>query len=118
LLVELARGEQAIVAEHRPPVRVALADTNRVTAWTERRLIFERTTLTDVAAEFARYNDREIRIVGDALAAKRITGVFNATDQASFIEFLRKHGDVRVREDTRGWVLESGAAATTAGGVM
>jgi transmembrane sensor len=118
LLVELARGEQAVVAEHHAPVRVALADTNRVTAWTERRLIFERTTLADVAAEFARYNDREIRIVGDALAAKRITGVFNATDQASFIEFLRTHGDVRVREDTRGWVLEPGAAATDSGGVM
>lgn len=115
-LFELSRGEQAIVAEHHPPVRVALADTNRVTAWTERRLIFERTTLTDVAAEFARYNDRQIRIVGDALAAKRITGVFNATDQAAFVEFLRTHGDVRVREDTRGWVLEAGAA--TAGGVM
>jgi transmembrane sensor len=117
-LFELSRGEQAIVAEHQPPVRVALTDTNRVTAWTERRLIFERTTLTDVAAEFARYNDRQIRIVGDALAAKRITGVFNATDQASFVEFLRTHGDVRVRKDARGWVLEAGAAASTAGGVM
>jgi transmembrane sensor len=117
-VVELVRGEQAVVAVHHPPVRVALADTNRVTAWTERRLIFDRTTLTDVAAEFARYNDREICIVGDALAARRITGVFNATDQASFIEFLRAHGDVRAREDTRGWVLEPGAAATDTSGVM
>jgi transmembrane sensor len=117
-LVELVRGEQAVVAEHHPPIRVALADTNRVTAWTERRLIFDRTTLTDVAAEFARYNDREIRVVGDALAARRITGVFNATDQASFIEFLRLHADVRAREDTRGWVLEPGTAATPASGIM
>jgi transmembrane sensor len=117
LQLELARGEQAVVAEHHPPVRVALADTNRITAWTERRLIFERTTLADAAAEFARYNDRRIRIVGDALAEKRITGVFNATDQASFIEFLRTHGDVRVRENTRGWEIEPGATATSAGGV-
>jgi transmembrane sensor len=116
--VELVCGEQAVVAEHHPPIRVALADTNRVTAWTERRLIFDRTTLTDVAAEFARYNDREIRIVGDALAARRITGVFNATDQASLIEFLRLHADVRAREDTRGWVLEPGAAAAPTSGVL
>ena len=88
-----------------------------MTAWTERRLIFERTTLADAAAEFARYNDRQIRIVADALAEKRITGVFNATDQASFIEFLRTHGDVRVREGARGWELEPGATATSAGGV-
>ena len=33
-------------------------------------------------------------------------------------EFLRTHGDVRVREGARGWELEPGATATSAGGVM
>ncbi|MFL6603685.1 MAG: FecR family protein [Steroidobacteraceae bacterium] len=114
--IELARGEQAIVAKHRPPLRVAAADTARATAWTERRLFFERATLRDVATEFARYNDRIIRINGDVLAVKRISGVFNATDQPTFIEFLRTHTDVRVREDARGWVLEPGASQSDVGG--
>jgi ferric-dicitrate binding protein FerR (iron transport regulator) len=87
---------------------VAVADTTRTTAWTERRLIFEETTLTDVAAEFARYNEKSIHILGEPLASKRITGIFNATDQASFVEFLRTHADVRVHEDARGWVLQAG----------
>jgi len=114
--IELARGEQAIIAKHRPPVRVAAADTVRATAWTERRLFFEGATLADVATEFARYNDRIIRINGDVLATKRISGVFNATDQPTFIDFLRTQTDVHVREDARGWVLEPGASPSDVDG--
>jgi transmembrane sensor len=107
--IELARGEQAVIAKHQPPMRIAVADTAKATAWTERRLFFEGATLAEVAIEFARYNDRVIRIGGDVLAAKRITGVFNSTDQSTFVEFLRTHSDIRVREDARGWILEPGA---------
>ena len=107
--IELARGEQAVIAKHRPPMRIGAADIAKATAWTERRLFFEGATLADVATEFARYNDRVIRINGDVLAAKRITGVFNSTDQSTFVEFLRTHSDIRVREDARGWILEPGA---------
>ncbi|MBS0416170.1 MAG: FecR domain-containing protein [Proteobacteria bacterium] len=111
--IEVASGEQVVVVKHHPPRRVADADTSRATAWTERRLIFEEATLTDVAAEFARYNDKVIQILGEPLASKRITGIFNATDQASFVEFLRTHANVRVREDARGWVLEAGTGENT-----
>lgn len=107
--IELVRGEQAVIAKHRVPMRIAVADTAKATAWTERRLFFEGATLAEVATEFARYNDRVIRINGDVLAAKRITGVFNSTDQSTFVEFLRTHSDIRVREDARGWILEPGA---------
>ena len=106
--MELNRGEQAVIAKHQPPKRISAADTAKATAWTERRLFFEGTTLADVATEFARYNDRIIRINDQVLAARRITGVFNATDQATFVEFLRTHSDVRVREDERGWTLDAG----------
>ena len=116
--IELTRGEQAVIARHRPLVHVAEADTARVTAWTERRLFFDEATLTNVAAEFARYNDKVIRINGDVLAAKRISGVFNSTDQSSFIEFLRTHSDVRIREDDRGWVVDPGAGDTDARGAV
>jgi len=107
--MELGRGEQAVIARHQPPKRIPGADTAKATAWTERRLFFEGATLADIAAEFARYNDKIIRIDSQALAVRRITGVFNATDQATFVEFLRTHSDVRVREDERGWVLEDGS---------
>ena len=105
--IELESGEQAVVAQYHPPRRVPVADVKRATAWTERRLVFEETTLTDVAAEFARYNEKSIHILGESLANRRITGIFNATDQATFVEFLRTHADVLVREDAAGWVLQA-----------
>jgi transmembrane sensor len=114
--IEIASGEQAVVAEHHSPLRIAAADTARVTAWTVRRLIFEETTLAEVAAEFSRYNEKSIRILGDPLSSKRITGIFNATDQASFVEFLRTHANVTVREDAKGWVLEARPGETTGNG--
>ena len=113
--IEVASGEQIVVVKHHPPQRVAVADPTRATAWTERRLIFEEATLTEVAAEFARYNDKVIQILGEPLASKRITGIFNATDQATFVEFLRTHANVRVHEDARGWVLEAGSEEAGAG---
>jgi transmembrane sensor len=115
--IELSRGEQAVIAKHQPPKRIPAADTVKATAWTERRLFFEGATLADIATEFARYNDKVIRINGQVLAARRITGVFNATDQATFVEFLRTHSDVRVREDERGWILEDGAGEKSTVGV-
>jgi transmembrane sensor len=115
--IELSRGEQAVIARHQPPKRIAAADTAKATAWTERRLFFEGATLAAIATEFARYNDKIIRIDGQVLAARRITGVFNATDQATFVEFLRTHSDVRVREDERGWILQDGAGEEGAVGV-
>jgi transmembrane sensor len=110
--IELTSGEQAVVAQYHPPRRMPVADVKRATAWTERRLVFEETTLTEVAAEFARYNEKSIHIIGESLANRRITGIFNATDQATFVEFLRTHADVRVHEDAHGWVLQPGPGET------
>lgn len=101
----LARGDQAVIAPHQPISRVALADPAKVTSWTERRLIFEDTPLANVAAEFARYNSRVIRIEDGAIAARQITGVFDATDPASLVQFLAAQGDIQVTEQDGGWVL-------------
>lgn len=104
--VELARGEQAVIVPKRPIVRIALEDPAKATAWTERRLIFEETPLAAVTAEFARYyTAKTIRIADPALAGLHITGVFDASDPASLVDFLQTFGAIDIREDERGWVL-------------
>jgi transmembrane sensor len=109
--LELARGEQAIIAPHAPIARASLADPRRVTSWTERRLVFEETPLAEAAAEFARYNARLIRINDAKLGELHITGVFDATDPASLVQFVEAYGSVGVREDRGGWTLDSTDAA-------
>jgi transmembrane sensor len=103
--VELARGEQAIVAPHARIAKATLADPQRVTSWTERRLVFEETPLAEAAAEFMRYNSQAIRINDSTLGELHITGVFDATDPASLVQFVEAYGSVAVHLDQHGWTL-------------
>jgi transmembrane sensor len=103
--LELSPGEQAVIAPHRPIARVKLADATPVTSWTERRLIFEDTPLSAAADEFARYNTRMIRIEDPKLRDLRVTGVFDATDPASLVQFVEAYGNVSVSTREDGWML-------------
>ncbi len=103
--IELGSGEQAVIAPRQPIARISLADPARVTSWTQRRLIFEEATLANVAAEFARYSPRLIRVDDPLLAQRQITGVFDATDPASLVQFLGAQGGVAIESTGDGWVL-------------
>lgn len=107
--VELAMGEQLIVSLQQPVVKISLPDTEKVTSWTERRLIFEDTTISSAAAEFARYSPRAIRVADPQLGARKISGVFDATDPASLIEFLGSDETVEVLPQGNGWIVRSRA---------
>lgn len=104
---ELAVGDQLIVAKAQPAIRVSLRDTEKVTSWTERRLIFEDTPLSAAAAEFARYSSRTIRIEDPSVAERKINGVFDATDPASLAEFLSGDESLNVRNEADGWTVSS-----------
>jgi transmembrane sensor len=102
---ELAVGDQLIVAKEQPAIRVSLLDTEKVTSWTERRLIFEDTPLSAVAEEFARYSSRAIRIEDASIGERKINGVFDATDPASLVEFLSVDETLEIRDEGDGWVV-------------
>lgn len=104
---ELAVGDQLIVAKAQPAIRVSLRDTEKVTSWTERRLIFEDTPLSAAVAEFARYSSRQIRIEDPAIAERKINGVFDATDPASLAEFLKADETLSIRSDADDWTVSS-----------
>jgi transmembrane sensor len=108
--IELAIGEQLIVSPTAPPEKLELRDTDKVTSWTERRLIFENTPIGAAALEFARYSPRAIRIEDPQLAARKINGVFEATDPASLVDFLAKTDRaIEVRAEGDGWTVSSRA---------
>ncbi len=100
-------GEQLIVAPAQPIVRVSLTDTDKVISWTQRRLIFEETAIGDAAAEFARYSPRQIRVEDAAIATREVSGVFDATDPASLIAFLRRDERVEIVADGAGWIVRA-----------
>jgi transmembrane sensor len=76
------------------------------TAWTERQLVFESASLSEVAEEFNRYNERQLIIQDHALETFHISGVFSSTDPASLIRFLRARPGLRVVETASEFRIE------------
>jgi transmembrane sensor len=94
--IELGSGQQAYVDRASAAITAEPVDTERVIAWTERRLIFDNARLADVVAEFNRYNTGKLEVRDPELAGLRLSGVFQAHDPASLIEFLQISRSIRV----------------------
>jgi transmembrane sensor len=92
----LSAGETVTISAKRVHVeKVAEADVTRKLSWTEGRLWFDRETLSNVVAEFNRYNRRQLVIADPAIADLRIGGGFEATDPESFVAALERTVGVR-----------------------
>lgn len=88
----------------------AAVDVVEINAWQQRRLIFRKNTLAQIAAEFNRYNKApQIRVEGETLQGKLFSGVFDADDPESLLMYLAtdrhlefdRHGDefvIRLRQ--------------------
>jgi transmembrane sensor len=96
-MISVSAGEQVTVT---PKVtrKADHANLAAATAWTERRIIFESATLSEVAEEFNRYNRRQLVIQDPQLYDFHISGMFASTDPDSLIRFLRERPGVEVIE--------------------
>lgn len=72
------------------------ANLDAATAWTRRQIVFNATPLSEVIAEFNRYNARQLIITDGSVGATRISGVFSSTDPDSLLRFLSALPTVRV----------------------
>ncbi len=103
-LVRLTAGQQARIEEQAAGVVVIDANIETATSWRERRLVFESRALSEVAAEFNLYSNARIVIGNADLAAKLISGAFDADDPESFALFLAA-ADIAVAERRPGGTL-------------
>lgn len=79
----LSIGSDGAISE---PVEI---EPSTVVAWRKRQLVFRNHTLQQIATEFNRYNKvPKIRVEGEVLQAKRYSGVFDADDPESFLDYL------------------------------
>jgi transmembrane sensor len=98
---ELLPGDR-MVATLDNQVVVARADTAKQTNWMVGRLKFEGEPMGRVAAEFGRYTTRKIVIDDAALAARPISGTFDADDTEAFADALQIAGLARIESATPG----------------
>jgi len=98
--VLVAAGQQVVV---QPEAQISAAqprpaDTTSVTAWTQRQVVFESTSLADVIDEFNRYNTRQIVIADPRIETLRVSGVFSLSEQGLLLRFLREQVGLHVNE--------------------
>lgn len=98
--LQLAAGEQAVVAPHEI-ARLERANIEAATAWMHRRLVFDAAALADVATEFNRYNFRRIVVADEQLQSFPISGVFSSSDPTSLVQFLAEQPEIELGQTDR-----------------
>ncbi|MEJ1961326.1 MAG: FecR domain-containing protein [Gammaproteobacteria bacterium] len=106
--VPLAAGEATNVHSGKRIEREKPADVTEAIAWQQRKLIFRRTSLADIATEFNRYNKAtRIRLEAVEPGRFRYSGAFNADDPESLALFLEHEPDLTVERLGREIVVRS-----------
>jgi transmembrane sensor len=72
------------------------ANVDRVTSWREGRLIFDDMSLADAVKEVNRYSRAQIVLGDPRLRSLRVSGVFDAGRNTSFVEGVTGAYGVRV----------------------
>ncbi len=86
--LELTAGQQVSFGGQVAAVKAEQVKTEKVVAWTERRLVFEGDTLSDIVAEFNRYNLNRLEVEDPTIASIRLSAVFGSNDPDSLLEYL------------------------------
>lgn len=95
----LTANQQATVPEGNRPEPVREVDSERALAWASGRLIFQNDELGHAVAEFNRYNRVQLTVTDAELAAKPVSGVFNAAEPEAFLAFLQSVAPVEIVRD-------------------
>jgi transmembrane sensor len=104
----LTAGQQVTVQDSGAVAPVRVVDTTRALAWAQGQLVFENDTLADVVREFNRYNRVQLSITDPQLAARKVSGVFEATDSETLLAFIRESGsEIRITRTDAGIAIGS-----------
>lgn len=85
----IASGDTALAQGLSTLVTERVEDQERTLAWRQSMLNFDHTQLSDVAAEFNRYNRKPLIVIGSEASSIRISGVFPADRPDVFVRLLR-----------------------------
>jgi transmembrane sensor len=101
----VSAGEQASIVADGALIQKHPVDIAQATAWRHGRVVFSGATLEEIVAEFNRYNLRKIQIHGDSLRQRRYSGMFDARDPESFIDYLREDREIAIDDSQDGHIL-------------
>lgn len=94
--VAVRAGEQVTVDRSDVVGPVHKVDSEQALAWADGRLVFENESVAPAIEEFNQFNRLQIRLENQALARRKVSAVFDATDPMSFASFLQREAGARV----------------------
>jgi len=106
----ISAGEQADIGHDGRIKRRTPLNAVHVTAWQQRRLMFDEETLATISAEFNRYNHRHFRLEGTDAGGRRFSGIFDADDPESLAQLLSRDNGLTVERNANEIVIRSRAA--------
>lgn len=89
--IELIAGEELHVSQDGSSIITPKADLEAATAWREGKVIFRTEPLGQAVSRMNRYSRVQLRIDDAQLAAKHISGVFEAGDTQGFVLALQRY---------------------------
>lgn len=89
--IELVAGEELRVGPDGNAVVTLHGDLQAATAWRDGKVIFRSEPLGSAASRMNRYSHLQLHVDGTQLAAKRISGVFDAGDTRGFVTALQHY---------------------------
>ncbi|MDP3069999.1 MAG: FecR domain-containing protein [Opitutaceae bacterium] len=108
----LAAGERVVISTLNiassvrvVPVAVPAAEIARALAWQDRRLEFDSAPLSEIVAEFNRFNQHQLVVADAALGAQRFGGSFRADDPDTFVRLIEARTGVVVEQQPNATVL-------------
>jgi len=94
--VSLGADEQIVISSTGRLNAVHKVKGEMEIAWTAGQLVFDNESVAEIARRFNLYNRTQIVLLDKNLAARRISGVFRATDPDSFVAFVQSASGVDV----------------------
>jgi transmembrane sensor len=98
--VNLLAGQTAIADNRSISIsRKSVTEIADALSWRSGILVFRRAPLSEVAAEFNRYNDEKIVIEGDELSAQTVSARLEATDVSAFARLAQTFMGLKIKRD-------------------
>lgn len=109
ILPTAADSEKIAVTKASPsePV-IRQVDPEKVISWTDGRVFFDDTPLSEAVAEMNRYSETKLVVADPRLNRFRINGMFRTGSQTSFVGALEAYFPIEARTDEEKRILLSG----------
>jgi transmembrane sensor len=96
--LSLGANEQVSISPAGRATPVRKVQSEAEVGWASGQLVFENESVAQIARRFNLYNRVQIEVLDADLGAQRISGMFRASDPASFVAFVRLVTGAKVAE--------------------